>query len=63
MLDFERARRRILDQIKPLPSELVPVGEADGRVLAEDMVSSVDLPAFDYSAMAPSAKSSPRRRT
>jgi len=51
MLDFERARLHILDQIKPLPSELVPVAEADGRVLAEDLVSSLDLPAFDYSAM------------
>jgi molybdopterin molybdotransferase len=51
MLDFERARLHILEQVKPLPSELVPVGEADGRVLAEDLVSSVDLPAFDYSAM------------
>jgi len=51
MLDFERARLHILDQIKPLPSELVPVAEADGRVLAEDLVSSLDLPPFDYSAM------------
>jgi molybdopterin molybdotransferase len=51
MLDFERARLHILDQIKRLPSELVPVGEADGRVLAEDLVSRVDLPPFDYSAM------------
>src|SRR4051812_6876367 len=51
MLDFEQARLRILQQVKPLPSELVPVAEADGRVLAEDLVSNVDLPPFDYSAM------------
>jgi molybdopterin molybdotransferase len=51
MLDFERARLHILEQVKPLPSELVPVADADGRVLAEDVVSSVDLPPFDYSAM------------
>src|SRR5689334_9536212 len=51
MLDFERARLHILEKVKPLASELVPVSEADGRVLAEDVVSSVDLPPFDYSAM------------
>ncbi len=51
MLDFELARQRILAQVTPLESELVPVDEADGRVLAEDLRSSVDLPPFDYSAM------------
>jgi molybdopterin molybdotransferase len=51
MLDFELARERILDQVKPLPTELIPVADADGRVLAEDLVSEVDLPPFDYSAM------------
>lgn len=51
MLDFELARRRILEQVTPLGSELIPVTDADGRVLAADLVSEVDLPAFDYSAM------------
>ena len=51
MLDFELARQRILEQVKPLDSELVPVAEADGRVLSEDLRSDVDLPPFDYSAM------------
>jgi molybdopterin molybdotransferase len=51
MLDFELARQRILAEVKPLESELVPVDEADGRVLSEDLRSSVDLPPFDYSAM------------
>ncbi len=51
MLDFELARQRILEQVKPLDSELVPVAEADGRVLSEDLLSGVDLPPFDYSAM------------
>jgi molybdopterin molybdotransferase len=51
MLDFEVARARILQLVKPLASELVPVADADGRVLAEDLVSDVDLPPFDYSAM------------
>jgi molybdopterin molybdotransferase len=51
MLDFELARHRILEQVKPLDGELVPVADADGRVLSEDVVSGVDLPPFDYSAM------------
>ena len=51
MLDFEVARARILDQVEPLSSELIPVADADGRILAEDLVSGVDLPPFDYSAM------------
>src|SRR5688572_23121562 len=51
MLDFELARQRILDQVTPLGTELIPVDDADGRVLGEDVVSSVDLPPFDYSAM------------
>ncbi len=51
MLDFELARQRILDQVEPLAGELIPSAEADGRVLAEDVSSDVDLPPFDYSAM------------
>jgi molybdopterin molybdotransferase len=34
-----------------LPAEVVPLGEALGRVLAADVVSDEDVPAFDNSAM------------
>lgn len=51
MLDFEVARARILDQAKPLATELIPTADADGRILAQDLSSEVDLPPFDYSAM------------
>jgi molybdopterin molybdotransferase len=51
MLEFELARQRILEQVTPLGTELIPVDEADGRVLGEDLLSHVDLPPFDYSAM------------
>jgi molybdopterin molybdotransferase len=51
MLDFELARQRILAEVKPLAGELVPVDDADGRVLTEDLRASLDLPPFDYSAM------------
>jgi molybdopterin molybdotransferase len=51
MLEFELARQRILQLVKPLESEVIPVDDADGRVLSEDLLSGVDLPPFDYSAM------------
>jgi molybdopterin molybdotransferase len=51
MLSFDGARARILESVKPLASELIPTADADGRVLASDLVSDVDLPPFDYSAM------------
>jgi len=52
MLRFEEALARILALGAPvLSSEVVPLEDAEGRVLAEDVVASADLPAFDYSAM------------
>jgi molybdopterin molybdotransferase len=52
MLRFEEALARILALgSPPLPSETVDLEDAEGRVLAEDLVAPVDLPAFDYSAM------------
>lgn len=51
MLDFVVARQKILEQVAPLPTELIPVADADGRVLGMDLISDIDLPGFDYSAM------------
>jgi molybdopterin molybdotransferase len=51
MLELEEARRRILAAIQPLPWESVELNAAAGRILAEDVVSPIDLPAFDNSAM------------
>jgi molybdopterin molybdotransferase len=52
MLRFEEALGRILALAgSPLPAETVVLEDADGRVLAEDLVASADLPGFDYSAM------------
>jgi len=51
MLQLEEARQRLLDAITPLPVESVPLRESAGRVLAEEIVSPIDLPAFDNSAM------------
>jgi molybdopterin molybdotransferase len=51
MLAFEEARSRLLASVARLPAEAVPVAQAAGRVLAEDLVASEPLPAFDHSAM------------
>lgn len=52
MLRFEEALARILALgAPPLASEIVPLEDADGRVLADDLTAPVDLPGFDYSSM------------
>ena len=38
-------------QLQPLPSELVPLRKAAGRVLAASVVSGVDVPGFDRATM------------
>src|SRR5436190_19075334 len=51
MLELEDALQRILTALPPPVSERVGLHEAAGRVLAENISSSVDLPSFDNSAM------------
>jgi molybdopterin molybdotransferase len=51
MLELEEALERILAAIPAPIGEPVPLGDAHGRVLAERVLSSVDLPPFDNSAM------------
>jgi molybdopterin molybdotransferase len=42
----------LLDQhLRPLDAESVPLREASGRVLADDVVSGVDVPGFDRATM------------
>jgi molybdenum cofactor synthesis domain-containing protein len=41
----------IIANVKPLGSELVPFDRALGRVLAEDIISKVDVPPFDRAAV------------
>lgn len=42
---------RILASVDVLPAEVVGLGDADGRVLAAEVTSAVDIPPFDNSAM------------
>jgi molybdopterin molybdotransferase len=51
LLSIEEALARVLAQVQPLDVEQVPVPEAAGRVLAEEVRSRVDLPPFPSSAM------------
>jgi molybdopterin molybdotransferase len=51
-LRVAEARQAVLDQVRPVAGvERVPVRDALGRVLAEDVVAPFDVPAHDNSAM------------
>ena len=51
MLEFEEALARILVAVPAPPPEHVALSAATGRVLADEVQSPIDLPAFDNSAM------------
>ena len=51
LLNIEDARERVLQAATPLPSQDVAIGEASGRVLAEDVQAAHDVPGFANSAM------------
>ena len=51
MLSPAEAARSILEHLRPLPAERRPLRDALDLVLAEDVVSPMDLPPWDNSAM------------
>ncbi len=51
MIELEQACQRILAVLAPLPPEPIPLDAAVGRVAAEPILSPIDLPPFDNSAM------------
>src|SRR2546422_11193725 len=51
MLELEEALGQILAAIPAPLRERIPLAEAHGRILAERIVSVIDLPVFDNSAM------------
>jgi molybdopterin molybdotransferase len=51
LIPIDEARSRVLEAVRPLPPERVPLDDALGRVLAEDIRSEESLPPFDASAM------------
>jgi molybdopterin molybdotransferase len=51
LLSINEALERVLERVRPLESEDVPLVAAAGRVLAEPASAAVDLPPFPASAM------------
>jgi len=54
LMPVEDALRQLLDMAEAAPireQEVLPLAECDGRVLAQDMVSTLDLPPWPNSAM------------
>lgn len=51
MIPVEKAREIILNRVPVLPAERVSLESALGRYLAEDIISTLDIPPFDNSAM------------
>ena len=51
MISVEDALSQILEHVRPLDPERVPILEAPGRVLVEEIVSDIEIPPFDNSAM------------
>jgi molybdopterin molybdotransferase len=52
LMPVDEAIHRLLDQVPPPPlSHMIPLDQAMGRVLAADIHSPVNLPAWDNSAM------------
>ncbi len=51
MISFEEARRIVLESAVYLGGETVHLDETLGRILAGDIVSDIDMPPFDKSAM------------
>src|SRR5208337_2062656 len=51
MISADQALQIVLENVAPLGVERIPIVEALGRVLAEQIASSRDIPGFDNSAM------------
>ncbi len=51
LLSVDEALAYIVADMKPLPAETVTLAEAHDRVLADEVLSPLDLPPFDNSAM------------
>ena len=51
MITVDQALAITLERVEPLGSEGVPLQEALGRVLAQDIIADIDLPPFDRARM------------
>jgi molybdopterin molybdotransferase len=51
MIHVAEARKRVMDAVRPLPAEAVPLVDAVGRFTAEEVIAPFDHPLFHCSAM------------
>jgi len=51
LVPFDQVRAAVLERLRPLPAREVPLGDALGCVLADDVTAAEDLPPFANSAM------------
>ncbi len=51
MLNYDQAVQRVLDNISPLPAQLLPLQQAAGLILAAPARARWDMPRWDNSAM------------
>lgn len=51
LLNVDLAIEQILNTIEPMPSEIVTLLDAFGRVLAQDIISEINLPSYPNSSM------------
>jgi molybdopterin molybdotransferase len=51
MLSVHEAKKRIIDEVKPLGSEMKSLSEACGYALADDIHAQVDVPMYPQSSM------------
>ena len=51
LLSVDEAKRKIIEKFSALEAETIPLNIAAGRVLAENVISGIDLPLFPNSSM------------
>jgi molybdopterin molybdotransferase len=51
MISFEQAIEIVMELVKPLDTERVDIDKSLNRILAEDVVSDIEMPPFNKSAM------------
>jgi molybdopterin molybdotransferase len=51
MIAFEQALDIVMEMVKPLDKERVDIDKSLNRILAEEVVSDIEMPPFDKSAM------------
>lgn len=51
LITVSEARKIIEENVKPLPAEIIPLQDAAGMLLAENIFSSTDIPPFNQSSV------------